>query len=177
MADGLGALRVMRRTWRFRLSIWNRWRLAAARAGLVAGGLLAAAQTPPSAVWTARVAEVRGSQAPFRAALSDLQATAVSADPARVGLNIVVRELEERRPRITLHLRNVTLYDALRYLAEVAGLNLRMDEHAVVLSRADSPAADRMVTRMYPVSPAIMEKARAVPIGDEPAMGFQRRSR
>jgi hypothetical protein len=58
-----------------------------------------------------------------------------------VGVNLVLN-LEagqalapEEVPVITLALRRVSLYDALRYVTEVAGLELRFDENAAVISR------------------------------------------
>ncbi len=60
-------------------------------------------------------------------------------------------------PRITLFLRNVTLWDALRYVTEISGLRFRVDEHAVVILPAGTPDGP-IVTRLYPVQPSFYQE-------------------
>jgi hypothetical protein len=64
-----------------------------------------------------------------------------SADPQKNGISIILK-LDSGRtagpegdvPRITLNLRRVSVKDALRYIAEVAGLKLSFDGSAILLS-------------------------------------------
>jgi len=48
-------------------------------------------------------------------------------------VNIVVVDYGEQLPSITLKLKNVPLYDIIRYVTEVADLTFRIDDHAVVI--------------------------------------------
>ncbi len=47
---------------------------------------------------------------------------------------------EEKLPRITLNLTNISLEDALKYTVMAAGLRYRVDAHAVVIYRPEPPA-------------------------------------
>jgi beta-lactamase regulating signal transducer with metallopeptidase domain len=62
----------------------------------------------------------------------DLDTT--STDPAQKGVNILVRGNEENKTRITLNLREVPLGQALRYVVELAGLEMRMEPYAVLVA-------------------------------------------
>jgi hypothetical protein len=53
-------------------------------------------------------------------------------------INIVIADADASERFVTLRLMDVPLKDVLRYVAEVADLDLRIDEHAVVLSRKES---------------------------------------
>lgn len=69
-------------------------------------------------------------------------------------------------PPITLTLRRVNLLDAIKYITDIAGLSYRVDKNVVfVTPRGVDPSL--LVTRMYPVSPALIsaisEKAGAAP--------------
>ncbi len=57
---------------------------------------------------------------------------------------------------ITLNLRRISLLDAIKYITEVAGLKFRIEENAVIITPADV-ASGRIVTRMYPVQPSILD--------------------
>ena len=59
------------------------------------------------------------------------------ADPAGVGVNLVVMDDADRRlerTRLTLALRSATVERALRLVASAAALTLRVEENAVVLT-------------------------------------------
>ncbi len=57
-------------------------------------------------------------------------------------------------PQITMNLRDIPLIDAIRYVTEVAGLKYRIEPNAVIITPlADQPGT--MVTRIYPVQPAL----------------------
>lgn len=62
----------------------------------------------------------------------DLDTT--SDDPAKKGVTILVRPSDKPSPTITLDLRDVPLGEALRYVAELAGLQMRVEPFAVVLA-------------------------------------------
>ena len=55
-----------------------------------------------------------------------------------------------------MHLRSITLIDALKYVTEVTGLKYRVEENAVVITPIDMPYGD-LVTRQYKVQPSIAE--------------------
>ncbi|MCX7007957.1 MAG: tetratricopeptide repeat protein, partial [Kiritimatiellaeota bacterium] len=69
-------------------------------------------------------------------------------------------------PPITLTLRRVNLLDAIKYITDIASLSYRVDKNVVfVTPRGVDPSL--LITRMYPVSPALIsaisEKAGAAP--------------
>jgi general secretion pathway protein D len=101
-------------------------------------------------------------------AFEQLSAFSRAADPEGAGVNIVYRGPQgDAAPRITLSLRRVSLYDAIRYITQVAGLHYRLDENAVIIS--DQPfRPDRIVTRIYPVQPTFMDLIRAGQEEEEP---------
>lgn len=59
-------------------------------------------------------------------------------------------------PLITLHLRNIVLKEAIRYIADVAGLKYRVEENAVLIMPADV-VYGQVITRTYKVQPTITE--------------------
>ena len=62
-----------------------------------------------------------------------------SVDPK--GVNILVRQSDKPTPSITLDLRDVPLGQALRYVAELSGLEMRVEPFAVILAPAGRQAA------------------------------------
>ena len=77
---------------------------------------------------------------------------------------------------ITLNLRRVSLIDAIKYITEVANLKFRVEESVVIITPA-GVVSGRVLTRMYPVQPSILdvivEKEEAAPArqGDFIEMG------
>ncbi|HMO50487.1 MAG TPA: hypothetical protein PKE26_01445 [Kiritimatiellia bacterium] len=59
-------------------------------------------------------------------------------------------------PAITLNLRRITLLDAVKYITEVADLRFRLEENVVVITPANV-VSGRVITRMYPVQPSILD--------------------
>jgi general secretion pathway protein D len=55
---------------------------------------------------------------------------------------------------ITLDLRNVPMNDALRYVATLANLKIRIEDYAVIVLPAEAPEPD-METRSYAVNPGV----------------------
>ncbi len=130
------------------------WPVVAAAVLLGAGN--AAARTEAERLRGIRLGEIDVRDAHIGDTLDLLRESAEAADPRGAGVNLVYRgPPTDRVPRITLRLRNVSLYDALRYVTETAGLRFRIDERAVVITSADAPGGP-LVTRFYPVTPAIL---------------------
>jgi hypothetical protein len=70
--------------------------------------------------------------------LQFLQQKSLELDPEKKGLNLILNAPGDPSPetiQISLHLREVPLSEALRYVAKLANLNLRYDDDAVVLFR------------------------------------------
>jgi beta-lactamase regulating signal transducer with metallopeptidase domain len=77
-------------------------------------------------------------EAPLPEVIQFLQEKSIELDPEKRGLNFVLKAPGQPTPDsilINLSLREVPLSDVLRYVAELAGLKLRFEENAVVLSR------------------------------------------
>lgn len=77
-------------------------------------------------------------EAPLPTVLQFLQAKSLELDPDKKGLNFILNAPGDPAPdtvRISLSLREVPLSEALRYVAELANLELRYDDDAVVLFR------------------------------------------
>ena len=94
-------------------------------------------------------------------AFESLSDASRAADPDGVGVNIIYRGPEgEAAPRITLTLRRISLYDAIRYITEVTGLHYRLDDNAVIITSEEEAPGRRIETRMYPVQPSILDVIR-----------------
>ena len=59
-------------------------------------------------------------------------------------------------PTITLNLRRISLLDAIKYITEVARLKFRLEENAVIIT-PEGVVSGRVITRMYPVQPSIID--------------------
>jgi general secretion pathway protein D len=57
---------------------------------------------------------------------------------------------------ITLNLRRISVYDAIKYITEVAGLKYRIEDRAIIITSLDAPTGS-LLTRIYPVEPSIIE--------------------
>ncbi len=63
-------------------------------------------------------------------------------DPAKEGVNIVWQlPPDAKANRVTLSLRSVPVGEALRYVAQMAGVRYRIETHAVVFSPPEPPKA------------------------------------
>ena len=70
-------------------------------------------------------------------AVASLRDYARKADPDKRGVNIVLGDPNlaiADGSFLSLELRDISLYDALRYSCEAAGLSMRIDDNAVVIS-------------------------------------------
>lgn len=59
-------------------------------------------------------------------------------------------------PALTLRARNISLFDAVRYVSEIAGLRYRVDRNAVVIF-PEGAGPGEVVTRVYRVQPTILD--------------------
>ncbi|MBW7909117.1 MAG: hypothetical protein H3C50_09415 [Kiritimatiellae bacterium] len=59
-------------------------------------------------------------------------------------------------PTITLNLRRISLLDAIKYITEVARLKYRLEENAVMIT-PEGVVSGRVLTRLYPVQPSILD--------------------
>lgn len=59
-------------------------------------------------------------------------------------------------PTITLNLRRISLMDAVKYITEVARLKFRLEENAVMIT-PEGVVSGRVITRLYPVQPSIID--------------------
>lgn len=59
-------------------------------------------------------------------------------------------------PTITLNLRRISLLDAIKYITEVARLKFRLEENAVIIT-PEGVVSGRVITRLYPVQPSIID--------------------
>lgn len=57
---------------------------------------------------------------------------------------------------ITLSLRRVSLLDAIKYITDVANLKYRIEDNVVIITPANV-AVGRVITRLYPVQPSILD--------------------
>jgi len=80
----------------------------------------------------------------------DLDTT--TTDPNQKGVNIIVKAGgKTAEARITLDLKNIPLGEALRYVAQLSGLQLVVEPHAVLLlSQADFEARQKQVESSAP---------------------------
>lgn len=73
-------------------------------------------------------------------------------------------------PAITLNLRRINLLDAIKYITEVADLRYRLEDNVVVITPANV-VSGRVVTRMYPVQPSILDVIVEMPEATEEERG------
>ncbi len=101
-------------------------------------------------------------------AFRTLSAMSRDATDDEGGVNIVYMGPEgEAAPKVTLSLRRVSLYDAIRFITDATGLHFRIDDNAVIIS--DQPfRSERIITRFYPVQPTFMDVIRGGREKEEP---------
>ncbi|MCX6858030.1 MAG: hypothetical protein NTV80_24350, partial [Verrucomicrobia bacterium] len=73
------------------------------------------------------------------------------------GVNILLQSRDMASSSITLDLRDVTLGEAIRYVADLAGLEMRLNSSAVLLATKGSPVQPSMEAE--DASPIILPKA------------------
>jgi len=137
---------------------------------------LSHAQSPARKLQTIIIPSLEFSDAALHEAVTFLQARSaeLSGSPTG-GLNFILNGGEEvRNLRVSLNLRNVSLGQALWFLSEIARLDIEIDQHAVILSKAErwtrravtTSAADKAVAQKLDriVVPGV--EFSSVPLGD-----------
>lgn len=71
---------------------------------------------------------------------------AISTDPGPT---------QENNPRINLNLTNIPLYEAIRYVSELAGLKVKVEPYAVSIVPL-SESTDQLITKEYRVLPSFL---------------------
>ena len=69
----------------------------------------------------------------MESAIEFLRVKSRELDPAKQGLNIFVKPGANLQARITMQLKNIPVYEALRYTADLAGCRLVVDGEAMVI--------------------------------------------
>ena len=87
-----------------------------------------------------------------------------TTDPNQKGVNIIVKAGgKTAEARITLDLKNLPLGEALRYVAQLSGLQLVVEPHAVLLlSQADFEARQKQVESSAPNKPGMVITAESI---------------
>jgi len=116
------------------------------------------------------VPKVDFNEATVREALDFLKVRAAAldtseADPARKGINIVVKlapDAPEAAQRVSLNLNDIPLRQAIGYVAQAAGLKFKVEPYAVVVV-PQSESIDVLITKEYKVPPGLITAAAATP--------------
>ncbi len=99
----------------------------------------------PAAALMERAAKIVIPRLEFRDATLDesvefLRKKSTELDPEKQGVNIVVRHSKTSpEAQITVSLTNIPLSEALRYVAQLAGLDVSADEHSFVVAAKPAP--------------------------------------
>ena len=86
-----------------------------------------------------------------------LRAKSREFDPAKQGINFILKSDVPIKAEITLCLRDTPLNEAVRYVAELSGLQVKFEDFAVVLSPLSACGEGaEMFTRVYQVPRKLM---------------------
>ncbi len=104
-------------------------------------------------------------------AISHLRQRSKDLDPQGEGFNIIVPQSEKYADKtITLNLDQIPLYEVIRYICKMTGLNFRIDETDKIITIGSGSDVSDMVTRYIPIRQAtilrIVGNMRAEGIGD-----------
>ena len=104
-------------------------------------------------------------------AISMLRARSKDLDPQGEGFNIIVPQSEKYADKtVTLNLDQIPLYEVIRYICKITGLNFRIDETDKIITIGSGSDVSDMVTRYIPIRQAtilrIVGNMRAEGIGD-----------
>lgn len=108
-----------------------------------------------------RINSIQFTEVTAEEAVQFLQIKAKEADLAKQGVNIMLKLPDDEKrslPKISLNLKDLPLGDALRYVAQLSGLILLVEPHAVILTTA-SYADTTFITRAYNVPPDFLKAA------------------
>ena len=104
-------------------------------------------------------------------AISLLRARSKDLDPQGEGFNIIVPQSEKYADKtVTLNLDQIPLYEVIRYICKITGLNFRIDETDKIITIGSGSDVSDMVTRYIPIRQAtilrIVGNMRAEGIGE-----------
>ncbi len=104
-------------------------------------------------------------------AISMLRARSKDLDPQGEGFNIIVPQSEKYADKtVTLNLDQIPLYEVIRYICKITGLNFRIDETDKIITIGSGSDVSDMITRYIPIRQAtilrIVGNMRAEGIGD-----------
>jgi general secretion pathway protein D len=111
-----------------------------------------------------RLNRIQFNEATAEEAITLLQIKAKEADPAKTGVNIMLKLPDDEKkalPRISLNLTDVPLGEALRYVAQLSNLIAQVEAHAVTLTSA-TYASTTLASRTYNVPPDFLKAAQAL---------------
>jgi type II secretory pathway component HofQ len=74
-------------------------------------------------------------EAPLSSVIEFLVKKSLELDPEKKGVNIILQLSDAKPPAITLNLRNVPLLQALKYVAQLSGLEIVADERVLQLQQ------------------------------------------
>ncbi len=118
------------------------------------------------------IPQVKFQEAPLADVVGYLAGMSVQLDPDKKGVNILFHApLEKPAASITLNLAHVPLLDALRYVADIAGLKLTAEDNRLVLGSAQTPAGGPS-TSAVPVGAAV-DRAKGITV---PQLDFREAS-
>ncbi|MDF1811087.1 MAG: M56 family metallopeptidase [Verrucomicrobiales bacterium] len=81
------------------------------------------------------VPRVEFTATPLADAVAFLQLKSREADPAKKGINVIIQPDMDKTARINLKLTNVPAIEALRYTAKLAGGDIKIEDHAVLIGK------------------------------------------
>lgn len=116
-----------------------------------------------------RIAQIDFSGATVEEVLEYLRVRARDLDPTGKGIDFVLNiPSDETLPTVTLNLKNVPLEEVLRYVAEMTGLNYKVEEFAVrIVSMASNN--ESLISKTYRVPPDFISNAPVGNAGASPA--------
>ena len=97
------------------------------------------------------VPTVKFEEASIQEAVEFLRQSSREFDPAKTGVNFILRVSNERLPKISLDLRDVPLGVAAKAVADLGGLRMRVQPWTVTLTSGDF--AQFLETRIFSVPP------------------------
>jgi type II secretory pathway component HofQ len=106
---------------------------------------------------TLKLAKVQFTDVTIHEAIQYFTLKSREADPRGIGVNIVAKIPPDFITKtITLQIHDVPLEAALKYTADLAGLRLRVEAHAVLVTTI-TEHSEQMYTRVYNVPPYFLE--------------------
>ena len=110
-------------------------------------------------------------EADLSSVILQLRAVSKDKDPLGEGFNIIIPQAEKYANKIvTLNLDQIPLYEVIRYICKITGLNFRIDETDKIITIGSGSDVSDMTTRYIPIRQAtvlrIVGNMRAEGIGD-----------